>query len=409
MEYINEGGNSTATVRKTGENTKAQKIQIAKIGRQEFMKKSLELFRELNRLFEKKFKEKLWKNEDHLFSGFMFNGSTSFIMDPTISDEDIIKVKPSAGDFDIACPLEQKENLWHLLDSLEDKEIISGVTYKGNNKPTISSINDQINTVFIMDFPNGERSWAQIDFELLPFDGESPTEWAKFSHSSSFEDASIGVKAVMHKYLIRAIVGAASMRDDIVIVTPASTTEKYKLKTFKENDIPRMLKFSVITGIGLAYEPLLDREGNHFKIDNKFAYREINKEEKRYEKIVANMYALTFGDIEKHPDDVKRFNSFKGVIELVKKYLDKKQIDRTLERFTVLLWDEKMGQELEVGLPELDYEVKIAGYNYLIKELGLKMTSKVENMIEVYYKGYGKRRAIREATLKDYLISRGLL
>jgi hypothetical protein len=167
---LNEGGNVTGTVKSTGENTKAQKIQIAKIGRTEFMKKSLELFHELNRLFEKKYKEKLWKNEDQLKSGFMFNGSSSFIMDPTISDEDIIKVKPSAGDFDIACDETQKENLWNLLDTLEDKEVIPGVTYKGSNKPTIKSISDQINCVFIMDFPNGERSWAQVDFELLPFE-----------------------------------------------------------------------------------------------------------------------------------------------------------------------------------------------------------------------------------------------
>jgi hypothetical protein len=235
------------------------------------------------------------------------------------------------------------------------------------------------------------------------FKSSNPSPWAKFSHSSSFDDASIGVKAVMHKYLIRAIVGAASMRDDIVIVTPASTTEKYKLKTFKANDIPRMLKFSVVTGIGLAYEPLLDSDGNQFKIDGKLAYREIKKEEKSYEKIVANMYTLTFGDLEKNPNDVKKFNSFKGVIELVKKYLDKKQIQRTVERFVVLLWDTNLGQELEVEDPKTDFEVKIAGYNYLIKELGMKMTPAVQKMIDTYYAGYGKRQSFGSKKLSECL------
>lgn len=166
------GGNVTATVKLTCETTRAQKIPLDKIGRIDFVKKSLELFHNINERYEKKYKEKLWKNENHLTSGFMFNGSSSFIMDPTLTDDEVISVKPSAGDFDIAIDENCGENLWELLDELEDKDLIPGVTYKGANKPSKSSIGDQINCVFIMDFPNGVRAYAQVDFELLEFEDD---------------------------------------------------------------------------------------------------------------------------------------------------------------------------------------------------------------------------------------------
>ena len=404
-----EGGNVTGTIKKTGENTRAQKIQIAKIGRAELLKKSLELFNKINSLFEKKFKEKLWKNEEHLKTGFMFNGSTSFIMDPTISDEEIIKAKPSAGDFDIAIPQELGENLWVLLDELEDKEIIPGVTYKGNNRPTIKSITDQINCVFIMDFPNGERSWAQVDFELLEFKDDTPTEWAKFGHSSSFEDASgsVAVKAVFHKYLIRSLASSVSMRKDAVIVTPSSTYEKFKIKKVADGDIPRMLKFHVTKGIRYAYEPLLDPSGKQVMIDGKFAIKEIDSKIADYETIIAEIYSLVFNDKEQNPSDVKLFSSFKGITKLIKEKLSKDTQDDVIARMEQLLWDKKLGQELEVEDPKTDFEVKISAYNYLIGELGRKMTPKTQELIDEYYAGYGKRKSFvsESTTFSSYIKS----
>lgn len=164
------GGNAVGTVKKTGENTKALKIPIKDIGIKEFRAKVHSLLKEINALFEKKFKDKLWVREDLIMSGFMFNGSTSFIMDPEISDEEILKFKQSAGDMDIIVPEEHKENLWDLLDSLEDKEVLPGIIYKGSNRPTKSSVTDQINCVFLIDFENGIRATAQIDWEFLTFE-----------------------------------------------------------------------------------------------------------------------------------------------------------------------------------------------------------------------------------------------
>ena len=222
------GGNVIAINKLTGEETPAERVDLRKVGRQEFIKAATNLFKFLNKDFKKKYKESLWQDESILLDGTVFNGSTSYIMNQELSDEEVVKYKPSAGDIDIMVPVGTKENLWHLLDSYEGKEIVSGVRYAGSNKPSVSSIGSQINCVFVVDFGD-LRVPIQVDFEFVPFAGATPTEWARFSHSSSFADAKEGIKAVHHKFLIRALVGGASAREDIVIATPKSTAEDITL------------------------------------------------------------------------------------------------------------------------------------------------------------------------------------
>jgi len=386
------GGNVTAVNKVTGAETRAEKIQVKDIGRKQFISTFVEIFKVMNKQFKAKYKKPIWVDEKILANGFAFNGSTSFIMDPSLSDEEVMKYKPSAGDLDITVPEELKEDLWKYLDSLEGKEIIPGATYMGSNKPTISSIGEQINSVIMVDFPNGQRAYAQVDFEFLEFENDKPTEWAKFSHSSSFSDAKAGVKAVHHKFLIRALVGGASIRDDIVIATGKSTPEKVTLSKSKVHALPRMLKFSVSRGIRLAYEPLIDpKTGKVMVIDGKQVYKEIPSKDSTYETVIENIYKLAFQQLHGHESDVRLFESFIGVLELMKKHLDKRQIKETHDRYLDLLWGGgfQRAQELEVGNPELDFQVKSSGYQKLVKYLHLKDQSK--KMIEEYYKNYGQR------------------
>lgn len=188
------GGNVTAINKKTGESTRAQKIQVKEIGRKKFIRVFTGIFKAMNKDFKRQFGKSIWPDESILMNGFAYNGSTSFIMDPELSDEEVMKYKPAAGDLDITVPEELKEDVWEYLDSLEGKEIVPGATYVGSNKPTKSSIGDQINSVIVVDFGDGKRAYAQVDFEFLEFEDGGPTEWAKFSHSSSFRDAKAQVK-----------------------------------------------------------------------------------------------------------------------------------------------------------------------------------------------------------------------
>ena len=57
------GGNVTALNKATGQQTRAQKIQIKDIGRAEFMKKFVEIFKAMNKRFKAKCKKPIWVDE----------------------------------------------------------------------------------------------------------------------------------------------------------------------------------------------------------------------------------------------------------------------------------------------------------------------------------------------------------
>ena len=162
-------------------------------------------------------------------------------------------------------------------------------------------------------------------------------EWARFSHSSSFDDAKDGVKAVHHKYLIRALVGGVSIRPDIVIATSKSTYDNYKLTAAsKKGDVARMLKFSVDHGVRVAYAPLLDQDGNEVKDNGKTVYKEIPVASSDYKKTLVEIFKLVFNNEDSK--DVDKLWTFRGVVELCNKYLSKQQQKDVAERYFALLW-----------------------------------------------------------------------
>lgn len=411
---INEGGNAIA-VSKTGKQTKAEKIPIKKIGRKNFYNQVVKLFKQMNKDYRKMFGTDLWTDESIIENGFVFNGSTSFIMDPTIPDEEVVKYKETAGDLDIVVPEYTKENIFNYLQSKDQEEIIKGVRYMGSNKPTLSSIGGQINCVFVFDF-DGLKVPAQVDFEFLPFSETGiPTEWAKFSHSSSFDDCKAGIKAVHHKYLLRSIASAISIRDDILICTDKSTYDNLKISKNKVHQNPRTLRFSVGRGLRIAYEPLLDPDGNPVYAEGKQVFKSIPTKDSTYVTDVAEIYKLTVkpNDVSDLENDLKKFWSFTGVLELLKKFTDKESIEKIHNRYIKLLWDYEglRGQELERDNPELDYKVKIGGYLKFIETFGLP--DKSEDFVPLYYDGYGKGKAQADGELaesfRSYLKSKNFL
>ncbi len=383
------GGNVTGINKRSGEQLRAEKIPIKDIGRSNFTKKFISIFKEINVLYKKAYGKPLWVNEKNIENGLQFNGSTSFIFNGDIPDEEIVKYKTHAGDLDIIVPDDTKGNVWRLLDKLEGETILKGVEYIGSNKETVSSIGEQINSVFRVDFGGGLIVAAQVDWEFLEMEDDigTPSQWAKFSHSSSFDDAKAGIKALHHKYLIQSIIGGASIRDDIVIATPSSTPDKIKISGNKTDTLPRMLKFSVGRGIRTAYDPMYNENGEPIFLDGKQVYKARDSKTDVYVTIVKEIYKLAFGRLEDSPTDVEKFGSFVGIIELMHSYLDKTQIQHTTLRYEEKLFD-KFAQVIERGDPKGDFEVKIAGYAYYCKSFGVKQNQKI---IDAYYSNFPDR------------------
>jgi hypothetical protein len=375
---INEGGNLTV------DGVQAQKIDMGKSGRKEFVNKSLDLFKHINKLFKSKYKEPLWINEKNLDTGKMFNGSTSFIFSPNYSDEEILKHKQKSGDIDLIIPREKAGDLWNLLEPYKNKEIMPGVTYIGSNRTSDSALGNQINSIFMIEFDNGYKVPAQVDFEMLEVDvkGE-PDEFARFSHSSSFEDVTNNMKGVAHKYLLISLTGAATLKSNVYVVTNKSTEDNYKIKVKAGKPMTEFTnaKFSVDKGLRFAYQE------QNWKIDGKPVYKEIPASQSTYEQKLENIFTFIFN---KKPSsaEMKKLWSFTGIVDLMKKYLDKQQIQKTYERMLERTWG-RAAQELERDSGELDYQIKDAMNGYLEKKFGLK---RPEKMVEDYYAKYGNRR-----------------
>lgn len=382
------GGNVTATT-KSGIQTRASKIPVKEIGLSVFRTRVQELFFELNRRFNDINRIPLWESVEIIKSGYVFNGSTSFLMDPKYNDE-ILDFKSYCGDIDITVPRELKEELWKYLQDIEETEIIPGVVFMGSNKPTIQSIGEQINAVFTLTF-EGKSYNCQVDFEFLEYENDKPTDWAKFSHSSNIVDTQENIKAVHHKFLIRALVGSSSYRDDIIICTQKSSPEKIQISKSKIHAKPRMFKFSVGKGLRIAYEQMLDNLGNPIIIDNKILFRDIDSKKSEYITDIREICEHTFLQESVSDKDLVNFESFIGCLSLMRKYLPREVIQETHDRYIDLLWGNPRGraQELEAGNPDLDRKIKINGYQKFISVLQLQ--DKSHSFIVEYYKNYGQR------------------
>jgi len=392
------GGNARATNKITGVDTLAQKIPLKDIGRSQFIKKFIELFEEIDKQFEKKYNRPLWANKKILKNGVAFNGSTSFIMNPEIHDDEVIPYKSTSGDLDIMVKESDKSDLWHLLNQFEAKpKIMKDVVYMGSNKLSISAIGDQINSVFEVRFGDIVTQ-SQVDWEFTQFEGkgetEVPAEYSRFGHSSSLSDAQNGFKGVSHKYILRALAGGASLRKDVLILTPRGSYEKPAFKKTKGEHITelRMEKFFISRGLRRAYEPMFIPDTNEPWIeDGKRVYKEKRPDDSNYETSIKEMFKILFNDVNSR--DLQKMWSFVGIVDLMNKYLDKRSITDTFERFLDIQWGFG-GQKLERDDPNIDFEIKANAVNYMIKKIPQLKSydKKIKVMTDRFYADYDKKK-----------------
>jgi len=386
------GGNAKI-LKKDGSVIEADKFDLLKVDRKTFFEAYVNAFKALNKGFYKKYKKYLWIDENKLIDGSVFNGSTSWIFSNKVSDEDVIKYKRFVGDVDIVVSDEIKEEVSDYLESIEGKQLTNNIEFVG----VASKLSMGETTIVILKGTWGDYSCAlQVDFEFLKVDNKGTVdEWSKFARSSSFEDMKKGngIKGVLHKYLISSLIGAISTRDDIIIVTNKSTPEKYKEKKLKS--LPKLLKFSVAKGARVAYELQHNEDGSVWTIDGKDVYKEIAVKDSKFANTVKEIYKLAFDRLEDNPEDEKKMWSFVGLIDLMKKYLSKEDLQLTYDRFIDFLWD-KNSQEIDQNNIESDFQVKNAGFIYFKDNTNIKDSKNALKMAEKYYNELKKKYSIKE-------------
>ena len=398
-----------------GKEAFATKLDLTILPRAIVQQHVLDVLASLNEYYKVAYGTYIW-DDDVVDAGKIFNGSSKSFFDKTISDPEYILHKRWLGDIDVTVPKQCKSNLWVLLQDLEGVMLSPDMIYVGSNKPTITSIGEQINSVF--DF-RPANSLLQIDFEFVNFNGLVPTRWATFSKSASWDDQQLGIKGVFHKYLIRALVRNIHVVNNVVMLSPASPTTSQSHLAFldgllaastdpkKIKQLTRELKkatprhskpfnninninfytFSILYGIRDKIVLCNDEDNNAAMIDGKRAIKLLPPLNSSYVDDPDLIYEIIFNQ-RVTPTTRKLFESFSGLCQLItQQAISPLPI---IEDFVELLWgdiDKNIrGQALERDDKTIDHTVKLAALDLLCSRTHTSIdTTKLEKW---YYENY---------------------
>ena len=406
-KILNEGGNAPFINRKTGDKLgDAHKIWFVKneenkktlvVNRTKLRESLLNMFEDLNELYEKEHGSKLWNDFNVVRSGHAFNGSSYHFFNgkEKLTDAEFIKLKPTMGDVDVTIDGDKLGPLFDVLAKNEGKVIGDDFVYMGQNKPKQQG--HQINAIFQLQNPKVN---VQVDFEGVEYEKNKPTPFSKFSHSSHLDDMRVNIKGVGHKLLLQNLARAISEMKNIVVLTPTSIPpDKITVSRKASALAPTNLAFSVDRGIRKKYVPVM-HDGKQVEVDGKLAYKEVVKAKKEdHITEISTMFMMLFNipktdskeEFEKkHKDDLENFESFTGLLKLMGTYLDENTVKKTFKFLLDKSLFGKGAQGFEKNNPEGDKKIKMQIVEALVKKFPyLKpIYNGYEEQIQTYYDNY---------------------
>lgn len=358
---------------------------------------------------------------------FLSGSAFHFFDRSNIKDLDFVKAKPTVGDIDTQVDVEMKDELVNWLKKLPPGSRLGDAVYVGLKDDPLALGGPQLITLW--NFPtiqirtkNSDGSFTtrgtniQIDLELKEFetkpgnDFREPTRWSKFSASSNWDDLRAGVKGVFHKYLIMAL--SKLTEKDIIVRKPVYNrkTKEYDSYKYSEPISAPMFTFAVGSkeggGLRATYTPVIDSTGKPETVDGIPVYDQASTT--GYVRDVSQIFSNLFGTRLK-PKDYKRvdsqFDSFTGILEVMKKYLSAEERQRVTEKFREkIIGTDNQGrraQELYKGDGKKDRVEKLTAFNLLTKTLETQPSNDFDKIVQDYYAGYDKGAGIGESITED--------
>lgn len=247
-----------------------------------------------------------------------FAGSSKAFMDPSISDEEHNTYKKKVGDVDIMVPQQHSDTLASLLKPGE----------KYGNYSIVGTKRAGAQNLVLARHKDGQVQ--QFDMEPSQYEGNRPSEWNQFSHSSDWNDVKNGVKGAMHKLMLAAMTSANGKVG--IVRTKKGDTEGF---------IPSH-RFSVDRGMREGYTQIGQEDG-------KPIHRELKPEESQYTTDVPTIYSQMFN---RNPSrqDVHEFGSYTGLMKHMKQYMSPEQRSRVMDKFVGNLHRQMIGSGQEEDL-----------------------------------------------------------
>ena len=340
-----EGGNVSI------DDQEAERIDLTKHNRSDIVKKIDAALISINNQFKKEHGRPIW-NDALLKSKKFLSGSAFHFFNGAIDDKTFTKHKSSVGDIDTQ------------VDKTMDAEIKDFLTKsKGKTFGPVTLIGFKTSagqhiSLWRLKDPGIN---IQVDLEMVDFENDEPTEWSNFSHSSSWEDMTQGVKGVAHKYLLRAL-DAPKLKDIVLKAKTARGTDKET----KSSETA----FSVTHGVRKKLKPVMDDNGKQVMVNGKPAYHEMDTKESKGDTNLANIFKNYFGR-EASADDIKKLSSFTGLLSLINKTFKDGDKQKITDGFARTLYGPQ-AQGLYKNDPEKDAEEKLAMMKLLNKTLSTK-------------------------------------
>lgn len=313
------------------------------------------------------------KNSPYIENGFVFNGSSQYLMSGDEKYKDLAKYKSAFGDIDVIVPKSKLDALESYLDSIDDNKVdwtptaqnkvSNNFHYVGRTK-SLRALAGQTVTLW---YYVPVKQVVQIDFEgddmvLDPQGYEKPSEWIKFIKDSPYSDLQSGIKGLAGAILLRGLTRAATALPNAVYVTNATAAkiESGQLKGLTDAKGKSVVSVNVthalpseytlntsgsgFQGVRKAYR-LVAKEMDHQgkKVD---VYTDIPTSESRPEDRINNVSKVFELIFKRKPsgDDLVNFRSYTGLLKLMKTLPKDVQI-KALDRAREGLMDSKLSPE----------------------------------------------------------------
>ena len=381
FKIVKEGGNLAVG------GHEAEQINLKVTNRSYIVPILNKLLSAINSEFSKKYKQPLWSPELLQKQTFLSGSSLHFFNVKGIPDEQFIAKKPKVGDIDTMVPREREQELEQFLAGIQGKQI-GGATFLGFQRG-----NEQFSSLWELQDPPIK---VQIDLEFVAFDKGAPTDWARFSHSSSWDDMSEGVKGVFHKWMINSLTSLTSQ--DFLL---RKMVGRGKAKA--EQDVPttdNMISFAVSSkeggGLRAKYEPVLDANGQPLVVDGLPVMRALPAA--GYEQDIGKIFQAVLG----HRVNEKALQqalpktwSFVGLLDLANSIFTQEE-KQTLVQSMINKCYGKGAQGLYKNDPERDSAEKDAALNLMFKKLGVQPPAEFQQQKADYMAGY---RRVSESRL----------
>jgi len=381
FKIVNEGGNLAVG------GQEAEQINLKVTNRSYIVPILNDLLSGINSAFNKKYKKPLWNPELIQNQRFLSGSSLHFFNVRGIPDEVFVQKKPKVGDIDTMVPRELEAELEQFLASIQGKQIGSA-KFIGFQRG-----NEQFSSLWELQEPPIK---IQIDLEFVEYQQGNPTDWARFSHSSSWDDMSEGVKGVFHKWMINALTSLTSQ--DFLLRKMVGRGNARAEQNVPTTD--NMISFAVSSkeggGLRAKYEPVLDASGQPLVVDGLPVMKRLPTT--GYEQDLGKIFQAILG----HRVNEKGLQqalpktwSFVGLLDLANSIFTQEEKQNLVQSMINKCYGQG-AQGLYKNDPERDSAEKDAALNLMFKKLGVQPPADFKQIKADYVANY---RRVSESRL----------